>query len=94
MTRMGRDAGLFVLAGGSVARPTASAIEPDRPRTLVRRAGPPTAPFRASHEATSNNAKHCLCIWCHGRQMFILPLTIADVREPADPLTELQRAAR
>ena len=42
---MGRDVGFFVLAGGSVARPPASAIEPDRPRTLVRRAGPPTAPF-------------------------------------------------
>lgn len=80
VTRMGRDVGFFVLAGGSVARPPASAIEPDRPRTLVRRAGPPTAPFRASLKATSNNAQRCLCIWRHGRQMFILPLTIADVR--------------
>jgi hypothetical protein len=35
VTRMGRDAGLFVLAGGSVARPTCGrAIEPDCPRTL------------------------------------------------------------
>ena len=94
VTRMGRDAGFFVLAGGSVARPTASAIEPDRPRALVRRAGPPPAPFRASLEATSNNARYCLCIWRHGRQMFILPGTIAEVRGPAEFLTELQREAR
>ena len=76
---MGRDAGLFVLAGGSVARPTRGrAIEPDRPRTLSEGRARPSA-IQRTGLMTSIKAKRCFCIWRHGRQMFILSHNIAHV---------------